>query len=82
MKCTKCGGNRFIATRTYHISVIVDEENYFVENYGEDMVGSVSGRESPHGPYICMRCRSEYDTMERDEETVVSTKESKPDSPF
>ena len=59
MKCKFCGGEHFFAHQQAYLDVIVDGENFFIEN---DPAGEVQGK-TPYGPYTCVRCGAEYDEL-------------------
>lgn len=62
MKCG-CGSNRFRASQRVVIDVIVDEEGNWVCD-DKDTEDPISSFDKPFGPYECVNCGKEYDTLE------------------
>lgn len=63
MKKCKCGCTRFYAHQVCRVDVIVDKDNNFQGDITEGQV-SVYDAEEPYGPYTCMKCGAEYDSLE------------------
>lgn len=60
MKC-ECGGNRFYASQRIVTGIIVDEKGNFM---CDDIDAEVTAWERPFGPYECVKCGKEYETIE------------------
>ena len=62
MAC-KCGGNKFTAHQRLYVDVVVDGDNYFVDNCASTLEQSVYEAENPYGPYTCLKCEQVYDEL-------------------
>lgn len=62
MICPICNCNHFYAHQVIRASVIVDENNDFVDNMPDGIEAHIYDSETPYGPYTCVRCGTEYDT--------------------
>lgn len=62
MAC-KCGGNRFVAHQRVYVDVVVDGDNYFLENCGKDTDDAIYEAEDPYGPYTCLKCEKVDDDL-------------------
>jgi len=59
--CPNCGCKEFYATQQVYADVIVDENNDFKRNLGEDNTLLVGNASDPYGPYRCFNCHKEYE---------------------
>lgn len=60
MKCVNCECDRFFAHQLCRLDVIVDEHNNWVCNDGKS---PIYDSETPYGPFTCVKCKAEYDTI-------------------
>lgn len=63
-KCKKCGGTEFTAHQRLYTDIIVDGDNNFIQNNSVDGSISIYEHEKPYGPYGCIKCGTEYDTLD------------------
>jgi len=63
-KGCECGSQRVNADRLIRVEIIVDENNMFVENIAGGDAVSIVDDKPPEGPYTCVECECEYDTLD------------------
>ena len=62
-RCLGCGNKEFVAHQVCRVNVIVDANNMFLCNDGDDFGGAVYESNDPFGPYICTKCNRKYDDL-------------------
>lgn len=74
----RCGCDRFYAHQACRLSVVVNSDNFFVENVGGNAEAAIYDVKDPYGPYQCVECGAEYDSLEdlsEAEENIFAGKE-------
>lgn len=62
MACT-CGNNRFFARQQLWADIIVDGNGIYEETV------EITDSETPYGPFVCTRCRKEYEGLPKKDRT-------------
>lgn len=62
--CPKCHGTKFYAHQMCRLDIIVDGNNIFYSGTSSDTASDIYDAETPYGPYTCVTCHTEYDTLE------------------
>ncbi len=63
MKRCKCGYQKFAAHQIVRMDVVVDPNNDWIRNLTNDST-SIYDAEEPYGPYTCLKCGAEYDSLD------------------
>lgn len=63
MKCKCCGGSRFIGHQILRADILVDENGKFADNLFGGLEPNIYDSEKPYGPFTCMNCGAEYNTL-------------------
>ena len=61
--CPKCSGTKFHAHQLCRMDIIVDGNNNFYESASESTAADIYDSETPYGPYTCVTCGAEYDSL-------------------
>ena len=61
--CPDCGGVEFSASQKCYCNIIVDGENDFLRNDSKDDSVNILEADKPYGPYQCLICRAEFESL-------------------
>lgn len=62
-KCPNCGHNLFVGRQQVRMAIVVDGYGVFAGRVSMDCAADIYDSSDPYGPFICQKCKYEYETM-------------------